>query len=109
MNSRYESAVMFKYMILLSVFIAVSQAIFCAPDICSVIKCEDTTDCLESNGQKIREKGGACGCCDLCVDVLGENEACVNGTNIIGIIITSECATGLFCDPSIGECVRSAK
>ncbi|GFR28943.1 uncharacterized protein TNCT_158121 [Trichonephila clavata] len=101
-------AVMFKYIVLLSVVLAVSQAIVCPPDFCSRVDCEDLTDCLESNGQKVREKGSYCNCCDICVKVLGENEACVPESDFLGVIITSECATGLFCDPSLKVCIRPA-
>ncbi|GIY76498.1 uncharacterized protein CDAR_48021 [Caerostris darwini] len=101
-----QIATMFKFILLLTVAVAFTQAIVCPDNFCDSVDCEELTDCLESNGQRIRTKGSYCQCCDICVKLLGENEVCEPESDFLGVIITSECATGLLCDPSLRRCIR---
>ncbi|KFM80371.1 hypothetical protein X975_22425, partial [Stegodyphus mimosarum] len=99
---------MLKGLILLVAVAVVADAFVCPKDYCDKVECEDLTDCLESNGQRVREKGSYCQCCDICIKLLGENERCIPEEDLLGVIITSECASGLICDPSTRRCIRPA-
>nr|CAI5833927.1 unnamed protein product [Callosobruchus analis] len=71
-----------------------SEAIQCTPNICQTVRCAAAV--CESN-QVLVEKGGFCGCCDLCVTILKEGEKCpvlhIRG----GPPPTIRCAKGLRC------------
>uniref|UniRef100_A0A2L2Y517 Cystine knot toxin n=2 Tax=Parasteatoda tepidariorum TaxID=114398 RepID=A0A2L2Y517_PARTP len=95
---------MMKYIVLFSVVVAVASAFVCPPNFCSGVKCDDLSNCLRENGQKIREKGSFCKCCDICVKVLGEGERCMPD-HILGSISASECDEGLACHRSHWKCV----
>lgn len=71
-SSSFLETMMLKAFLLLTVASAVTYAIVCPPDYCSRVDCEDLTDCLRENGQKVREKGSFCNCCDICIKVLGK-------------------------------------
>jgi hypothetical protein len=56
------------------VLIGITSAIVCAPDICTRIDCAQdlTRESCEANGKSLfKPKGGFCGCCPLCVHLLG--------------------------------------
>nr|AKT09041.1 putative neurotoxin LTDF S-04 [Dolomedes fimbriatus] len=97
---------MIKAFLLLSIAVAVSNAIVCPSNYCDKVDCEELTECRESNGLRIREKGSFCQCCDICVKVLGEGERCQPEGEFLGVIITSECAKDLVCDYNSRRCTR---
>ncbi|CAL1275931.1 unnamed protein product [Larinioides sclopetarius] len=97
---------MIKYILLLTLVVAVAQCLLvCPKHYCDKVECEDLSSCRAENGYRVKEKGGWCRCCDLCVKVIGENEPCSPPIEM-GVIFTSECAEGLHCPPEIGRCVR---
>lgn len=67
----FVSNMLLKVFLLLAIASSATYAIVCPPNFCSKIDCEDLTNCLAENGQKVREKGGFCRCCDICVKILG--------------------------------------
>ncbi|XP_023213181.1 uncharacterized protein LOC111615973 [Centruroides sculpturatus] len=89
--------------ILFCAVIVTSQALVCRPETCSKIVCEDLEGCEGRNGV-VKEKGGFCGCCDLCVVQLREGEPCP--LPLLGVPPRSECAEGLQCNSHTGTCQR---
>lgn len=83
--------------------IVATQAIVCKPGICDAITCDNLEDCERRNGI-VREKGGFCGCCDLCVVQLREGEGCP--PPFMGVPPRRECAEGLYCHHETLTCVR---
>ncbi|GIY76497.1 uncharacterized protein CDAR_48011 [Caerostris darwini] len=100
-------AIMIKYIVLLLISVVAAQAFACPPNVCNYMPCGNLDDCDVNNGYKIREHGGVCQCCDICVQILGENENCIPPSELVGVIITSECDSGLLCDPESHVCRRS--
>ncbi|KAF8782898.1 hypothetical protein HNY73_013131 [Argiope bruennichi] len=96
---------MIKYIILLTLFVAVAQCFVCPKNFCDKVECEDLSSCRAENGYKVREKGGWCRCCDICVKVLGEYERCRPPIEL-GVIYRSECAEGLYCSPELERCIK---
>ncbi|GIY76496.1 uncharacterized protein CDAR_48001 [Caerostris darwini] len=103
--NRDQIFIMIKYIVLLVVAVAVTEAFFvCPKHYCDNIECENLSACSESNGYKIKEKGSWCQCCDTCIKILGENERCM--PVVFGMISKSECAEGLVCPVGEGRCVK---
>ena len=56
------------------VFIDITSAIVCLPDHCAKVECAKdlTRESCEVNGKSLfKPNGGVCGCCPLCVHLLG--------------------------------------
>ncbi|GIY38404.1 uncharacterized protein CEXT_98401 [Caerostris extrusa] len=103
--NRDQIFIMMKYIVLLVVAVAVTEALFvCPKNYCDNIECENLSACSESNGYKIKEKGSWCQCCDTCIKILGENERCM--PIALGMISKAECAEGLVCPVGVGRCVK---
>ncbi|XP_071100899.1 saxiphilin-like [Haliotis cracherodii] len=81
-----------------------AEAIVCAPDMCKGVDCPDVTGC---NG-KVKANGGFCGCCDSCVNLLGENDKC-SFSFLLGVPSSAECGVGLHCSVVTRTCVKMAK
>jgi len=88
---------------------AVSQAaVLCPDNACDNVKCETslTAESCSNNGGLLKVKAGFCGCCDMCVQQLGEGDDC-SSSMLIGVPATSEC-TGkdLYCDFKSRTCTK---
>ena len=92
---------MLKSVLFLLAVVTVASAIVCRGNICDTVRCRQIESCPE--GQRIKEKGGFCACCDSCVQILGKGDRC--GPPLKGVPPTSECDTGLTCDPETFTCV----
>lgn len=59
--------------VLVSCVLDFSLALVCTKNACSRIRCKQVTyeDC-RSNGQEYVEHGGWCGCCSVCMTLLGK-------------------------------------
>ncbi|KAJ6220460.1 hypothetical protein RDWZM_006272 [Blomia tropicalis] len=91
------------------VMVSATMAFVCPPNICDMIRCDETVEinCLQrdTNLYKFEPEGGFCGCCPTCVRLLQENESCFAMT-IRGAPRTVECAEGLHCDSKSVVCKR---
>ncbi|XP_023213179.1 fungal protease inhibitor-1-like [Centruroides sculpturatus] len=82
----------------------IAQAIVCPKDACKYVKCKDTDGCREGNGI-IKEKGGVCGCCDICVTILNEGDLCEPVE--FGLVPPEAiCSEGLQCDHHTFTCKK---
>jgi len=90
--------------VLIALTLTAAQAFVCPPDFCSRVRCAAVTaeSCV---GGSIVRNGGTCGCCDTCVQQLGEGESCVSSV-LLGVAPSATCATGLTCDPTTLTCQR---
>ncbi|KAF6034385.1 hypothetical protein EB796_007306 [Bugula neritina] len=82
-------------------FIALTQAAAsCPKNACDKITCGGklTKDSCLLNGGRYIPNGGLCGCCDHCVQLLGEGEACTSSGPGLA---TSECGDDLYCSDTI--------
>ncbi|XP_045209457.2 thyroglobulin-like [Mercenaria mercenaria] len=83
-------------------FVVCSRAMIqCPHNACDAIDCAPMDDC---NG-RVNEKGGWCGCCDICLTQLAEGDNCM-GTMLLGVPSTVECAGGLECNVHTMTCTK---
>ncbi|XP_067685687.1 nidogen-2-like [Haliotis asinina] len=80
-----------------------AEAIVCTPDMCKG-SCPDVSDCKGT----VKRNGGFCGCCDICVNLLGENEKCTFSF-LLGVPSSSQCGPGLHCSLDTVTCVKTVK
>lgn len=59
---------MLKLAVVLALVVCCKAMILCPHNVCDTLQCPDVTAC---NG-RVNEKGGWCGCCDVCMTQLGE-------------------------------------
>lgn len=86
--------------------VVVSEAIQCLPNACATVRCAAVTEDT-CNGLFV-PKGGFCGCCDSCKEVLIEGAYCGSGF-LLGFPSKSQCGDGLECDIHTMRCVSKTR
>ncbi|XP_071035455.1 uncharacterized protein [Parasteatoda tepidariorum] len=97
-------------LLIIAVCVAVANAAVCDEMVCRRIVCGQP-EC--PMGFKLKRNGGFCGCCDNCVRVLMEGEACNPSDSPGGLpnehgMTNSdpECGLNLFCERKSKTCAR---
>ncbi|XP_069692608.1 uncharacterized protein [Periplaneta americana] len=77
----------------------------CIPDYCDRVDCSTLTTAPPCTGDAVlKPHGSPCGCCDACVQPLGEGQFCYFGDRTGGPAATGPCAEGLICDKRTNTC-----
>uniref|UniRef100_A0A6M2E105 Putative conserved secreted protein n=1 Tax=Amblyomma tuberculatum TaxID=48802 RepID=A0A6M2E105_9ACAR len=83
--------------------VAAVRAIVCPPGFCDSVNCPEVS--AENCDGRVSKEGSVCGCCDACIQQLGEGQSCFL-SSLRGVPPRSECKSGLFCDPETNVCTR---
>ncbi|XP_064649366.1 equistatin-like isoform X1 [Lineus longissimus] len=84
-------------------------AIWCPPNACENLECENALlQARDCGADRFEQNGGVCGCCPTCISQLKVDEDC-SALMLLGGVPKSECEGNLQCDWNTKKCAYRCK